>query len=128
MIPILAVLALFVVQTLLAPSLRYLAGPGVVARLTVAMGPRDTQPPESPLVGRAARALANLQEALPVFVTIALLHELHGTSAAIAPYAWGFFAARALYVPAYLSGVPGVRSVVWMASWVGLGGMIAGLG
>ena len=30
-----------------------------------------------------------------------------------------------LYVPAYLTGVPGVRSAVWVGSWVGLAMMLA---
>lgn len=129
--PILSVLALFVVQTLLAPSLRYLAGTdrgaGAPDRLRTALGPRDAPPPETPLSGRAARALANLQEALPVFLAVALLHELRGSGVAAAPWAFAFLAARVLYVPAYLSGVPGLRSAVWMSSWIGLGGMIAAL-
>ncbi|MEQ1571293.1 MAG: MAPEG family protein [Myxococcota bacterium] len=119
------VLALFVVQTLLAPSLRYLgAGPGVVDRLRVALGPRDTQPPETPLSSRAARALVNLQEALPVFLPVALLHVVHGTGDAAAGWAYAFLVARIVYVPAYLSGVPGLRSAVWSASWIGLGGLL----
>ena len=120
------VLVLFVLQTLLPPTLRYLAaGPGLSDRLSVALGPRDRQPPQTPMSSRAARALANLQEALPVFLTVALLHTFHGTGDAGAPWAYAFLAARVLYVPAYLSGVLGLRSAVWMGSWVGLAGLIA---
>lgn len=36
----------------------------------------------------------------------------------------GFFSARVVYVPAYLSGVPGLWSTAWVLGWVGLGGMI----
>lgn len=119
------VLALFVGQTLLSPTLRYLAaGPGIAARLRTALGPRDAPPPETPLSGRAARALANLQEALPVFLTAAVLHVVRGTGEAAAPWAFAFLAARVLYVPAYLSGVPGLRSAVWTTSWIGLSGLI----
>lgn len=126
--PIGAVLLLFVAQTLLSPSLRYLgAGPGVRERLRVALGPRDAPPPHTWSSARAERALVNLQEALPVFLTVALLHVQRGTGDAAAPWAWAFFAARVAYVPAYLSGVPGLRSGVWMLGWVGLGGMIAAL-
>lgn len=122
------VLVLFVAQTLLSPTLRYLAaGPGVGDRLRVALGPRDVQPPETPASSRAARALVNLQEALPVFLTVALLHVVRGTGDDAAPWAFGFLVARVLYVPAYLSGVPGVRSAVWSSSWVGLGGLIVSL-
>ena len=38
-----------------------------------------------------------------------------------------FFAAHTLYVPAYLAGVPGMRSLVWMGSRVGLAMMIVQL-
>jgi hypothetical protein len=84
---IFAVLGLYVAQTLLPPTIRYLlAGPGTFARLRVALGPRDDPPPLPVLGGRAERVL---------------------------------------YVPAYLSGVPGLRSAVWVASWVGLCLMLA---
>jgi uncharacterized MAPEG superfamily protein len=119
------VLALFVVQTLLSPTLRYLtAGPGVSERLWTALGPRDVQPPETPMSTRAARALANLQEALPVFLTFALLHVVRGSGDRAEVWAYAFLAARTVYVPAYLSGVPGLRSIVWSSSWIGLGGLI----
>jgi uncharacterized MAPEG superfamily protein len=122
------VLGLFVAQTLLAPTLRYLAaGPGVADRLWVALGPRDVQPPETPGSSRAARALVNLQEALPVFLTVALLHVVRGTGDAAAAWALAFLVARVLYVPAYLSGVRGLRSLVWSSGWVGLGGMFVAL-
>lgn len=126
---ILAVLGLFVAQTMLSPTIRYLlAGEGTVGRVISALGPRDEAPPLSPLGARAGRALANLQEALPVFLTVALLHVAHGSGEGTATLgAWWFLAARVLYVPAYLSGVPGLRSAMWMASWLGLGAMLASL-
>lgn len=123
---ILAFLALFVVQTLLPASFRYLlAGPGTPQRLKVALGPRDSQPAMPILGSRAERALSNLYEALPVFSTLALVHEFRGTADGLAVQgAWLFIALRALYVPAYLSGIPGLRSIVWMASWAGLAMML----
>ncbi len=133
MIPhLIAFLILFVLQTLLAPTISRLDNRTSLAeRFRVAIGPRDGQAPLSPLsplAGRAHRALVNLQEAMPVFLTLALLHEIHGASGGAVPEAARtgaliFLVARALYVPAYLSGVPGVRSVIWMGSWVGLGMM-----
>jgi len=126
---ILAVLALFVLQTILPASFRYLlAGPGTARRLHIALGPRDTQPPMPPIGARAERALGNLQEALPVFLTLALLHVFQGSEHALAIQgARVFLAARVLYVPAYLSGIFGLRSAVWVASWVGLGMMLVPL-
>jgi uncharacterized MAPEG superfamily protein len=126
---ILFVLGLFVIQTLLPASFRYLlAGPGTGSRLKIALGSRDTQPPLSTMGGRAERALANMHEALPVFLTLALLHVSLGSQNELAVQgAWIFLIARALYVPAYLAGVFGVRSTIWVLSWFGLGMMTAAL-
>lgn len=126
LVAILLVLGLFVLQTLLPATIRYLlAGPGAGQRLGVALGPRDQQPEMPALGGRAARALANLQEALPVFLTVALLHLIRGTASGTPTNgAMVFLICRAVYVPAYLSGVPGLRSAIWMASWVGLAMML----
>ena len=49
-------------------------------RLRVALGPRDEPPPQTAMGGRAERALNNLSEAMPVFLTLALLHLIEGTS------------------------------------------------
>ena len=65
---ILIVLGVFVVQTMLPASIRYLlTGEDVRARLRLALGPRDAPPPTTVLGARAERALANMHEALPVF-------------------------------------------------------------
>lgn len=126
---ILFVLGLFVIQTLLPASFRYLlAGPGTWPRLKIALGPRDTQPPLSTMGSRAERALANLHEALPVFLALALLYvNLDSQSGLATQGAWTFLIARLLYVPAYLAGVFGLRSTIWVVSWIGLGMMIAAL-
>jgi uncharacterized MAPEG superfamily protein len=126
--PILGLLALFVAQTLLPPCLRYLGHDASLgARLRLALGPRDLPPPEGPMAGRAARALANTQEALPVFLTLGLLHELRGSGEEAVGPAWLFLVARLLYVPAYLSGLPGLRSAVWAVAALGLVGMALAL-
>ena len=119
---ILGVLLLFVLQTLLPATIRYLlAGPGVGARLKIALGPRDSQPPLSIIGARAERALTNMYEALPVFLALALLLVVRGVNDGLAIQgAWLFLAARVLYVPAYLAGISGVRSVIWVASFAGL--------
>jgi uncharacterized MAPEG superfamily protein len=118
---ILLVLALFVLQTLLPARFRYLSGAGVGDKVAVALGPRDEPPPQSRLGGRAERALANMHEALPVFITLALLNLITHTAGAMAVNgAWVFLVARVLYVPAYLSGITGVRTLMWVVGWVGL--------
>ena len=52
------------------------AGPGALDGLKMALGPRDSPPP---MGMRAERALANMQEALPVFLGLAVLHIPRGT-------------------------------------------------
>jgi len=118
---ILLVLALFVVQTLLPNRFRARDGAGTQNPLAEALGPRDDQPPLTKTGGRASRALANIHEALPVFLALALLNLVAGTAGSLAVNgAWVFLVARVLYVPAYLGGIIGVRTVIWIASWVGL--------
>jgi uncharacterized MAPEG superfamily protein len=119
---ILLVLALFVVQTVLPNRFREPAPSGTPTTLSESpLGPRDHQRPLTVIGGRAERALANLQEALPVFLALALLNLILGTAAALAlTGAWVFFIARVLYVPAYLAGIPVIRTLIWVASWVGL--------
>jgi len=117
---ILLVLALFVLQTLLPNRFREPRAGGPGAKLAEALGPRDDQPPLTRIGGRAERALANMHEALPVFLTLALLNLILGTGAMATTGATVFFVARVLYVPAYLAGTPVVRTLIWIAGVVGL--------
>jgi uncharacterized MAPEG superfamily protein len=116
---ILLVLALFVLQTLLPNRFRERTASGG-SRLAEALGPRDDPPPLTRLGGRAARALANMQEALPVFLTLALLNLIMGTGDLAVTGATVFLVARVLYVAAYLAGVYGLRTLIWAAGIVGL--------
>jgi len=92
-------------------------------------GPRDTQmPPLSPLAGRFGRALANFLETFPFFAAAVLMAHLanrHGalTTWGVQLYFWG----RVAYVPAYLTGIPYLRSVIWTVSIVGIGCLLAAL-
>jgi uncharacterized MAPEG superfamily protein len=117
---ILLVLALFVVQTLLPNRFRDRPASSSGARLAEALGPRDDLPPLTRIGGRAERALANMHEALPVFLTLALLNLFLGTGALATTGATVFFVARLLYVPAYLAGVIAIRTLIWIGSVVGL--------
>jgi len=117
---ILLVLALFVLQTLLPNRFRDRGAAGSGARLAEALGPRDDLPPLTRVGGRAERALANMHEALPVFLTLALLNLILGTGAMATTGATVFLVARVLYVAAYLAGVIGIRTLIWIASVVGL--------
>jgi uncharacterized MAPEG superfamily protein len=117
---ILLVLALFVLQTLLPNRFRDRPAAGGGSMLAAALGPRDDQPPLTRIGGRAERALANMHEALPVFLTLALLNLILSTGDMATTGATVFLVARVLYVPAYLAGIVGVRTLIWIASVVGL--------
>jgi uncharacterized MAPEG superfamily protein len=118
---VLLVLALFVVQTLIPSRLREPPAAGAPAGLAQNLGPRDNLPPYTVKGGRAARALANMHEALPVFLALALLNLIVGSAAALAIMGgWIFLIARILYVPVYIAGIPGLRTLIWAAGWVGL--------
>lgn len=123
---ILAVLALFFVQTLLPSMAR--AATRAPEQLRFLRGNRDLRPEAPVMAARMERALRNMFEALPVFLGLALLAVVQGqtdgwalTGAAV------FFVARLLYVPAYGSGVVWLRSAVWSVGHAGLAMMVAGV-
>ncbi len=125
---VLLVLALFVLQTLLPNRFREAPAPGGESKVAENLGPRDHQRPLTVTGHRAARALANMHEALPVFIALALMNLIVAPQAALAVTgAWIFLAARIVYVFLYVGGVPYVRTIVWLVSWVGLVLMIVPL-
>ena len=125
---ILLVLALFVLQTLLPGRFREPFPEGGKGKLVENLGNRDHMRPLTVVGERAARALANMHEALPVFLALALLNMVVGTAAGMAVTgATLFLIARAVYVAIYVAGVPVLRTLVWAAGWVGLALMIAPL-
>jgi len=83
--------------------------------------PRDQEKPVSALTGRLDRAKWNFLETYPAFVALALALVMSGQASewgAVGAILW--FVARIVYLPLYAFGVPYVRSVVWLASVVGL--------
>lgn len=125
---ILAALGLWFVQNALPTAIRYISAKDRVAGVKDALGGRDA-PPSMPVLGaRAQRAHANLLEGLLFFLPLALLLEMKGLAEGLpATGALVWVVARVLYVPAYLTAVPGVRTVVWLISLVGLGMMTTAL-
>jgi uncharacterized MAPEG superfamily protein len=84
--------------------------------------PRDGgQKPTGVIAGRAERASANFRETYPAFLALCFGLAVTGD-----PSGWGFtaalvwFAARIVYLPVYLSGVPGLRSIVWLVALVAM--------
>lgn len=90
--------------------------------LTWNAGPRDEdQPPLGKLAGRAQRALDNYKETYPAFVGLALALVAVGRADGLgATGAWLWLAARVVYVPLYMFGVPWLRTAVFGVSVAGL--------
>ncbi len=85
-------------------------------------GPRDEPGPEVGVVtGRLQRAQANLYETLPLFAIAILIAHVAGREGSLTGWgAWLYFLGRIVYVPLYAAGIPYVRSMVWIASLIGL--------
>lgn len=120
---ILAVLLLFFVQTLLPPTIRYRAhaGEDLQDAIRENLGPRDERRPMPVKGQRAQRALVNLAEALPIFLALAILAVVLGADSTLALAGAGvFFVARVVYVPCYVLGTYGIRTLVWIVGHAGL--------
>lgn len=71
--------------------------------------------------GRIERAYFNLLETMPAFAALVLIVLYTGNANAMTAlgaqmYFWG----RVLYVPAYVAGIPYVRTLIWIVSVAGL--------
>lgn len=86
------------------------------------MGARDENlPPMNPLAGRLARAQANFMETLPIAIVALVGVVLAGrTSEWTAMGGWIWLGARIVYLPLYAAGVPVVRTIIFLASLVGI--------
>jgi uncharacterized MAPEG superfamily protein len=86
------------------------------------VGTRDNLPAMSVVAGRLDRAKNNLIESLPIFLALALLALINGRDTREVAHAGSaFLIARVIYVPAYMSGLPLLRSIVWLAALASLG-------
>ena len=118
---VLLVLALFVTQTLLPGFFRESVVPGESGKMAEYDRNHDNKRPLTVRGQRATRALANMHEALPVFLALALMNMIAGSAASLAcTGAIVFLIARVIYVPLYINGIPALRSTAWGISWIGL--------
>lgn len=79
------------------------------------MGARDEAKALKGAGGRLHRAFNNHIEGLVLFAVAVIVIELgQAGSEATAMAAWIYLGARVAYVPAYVSGIPGLRSGIWM--------------
>ncbi|HTK80090.1 MAG TPA: MAPEG family protein [Rhizomicrobium sp.] len=85
------------------------------------VGNRENLPALEGWAGRAQRAHRNMLESLIVFAALVLVAQFAGkTNAATALGAQLFFWARLAYAPAYVIGVPWLRTALWGISFAGL--------
>ncbi|MDW6022077.1 MAPEG family protein [Mesorhizobium sp. BAC0120] len=89
---------------------------------------RDEERRPNVLAGRLYRALKNLLETYPAFIALALALVVTGKAGgSAATGAWLWLAARVVYVLLYAAGVPVLRTLAWIVSFVGLLMMLARL-
>lgn len=82
-------------------------------------GNRDEPRQLTGLAGRLKRALDNHFEGLIMFTLAVVVVTLGGASSALTENcAWAYLVARILYIPAYASGVPYLRSGIWTVGFV----------
>ena len=119
---ILLVLGLYVVQIYLVSILCFSeSGLSNNEMVTVGMGSRDDTPSLTVRGSRAERALNNLKESMPIFLTLAVLAiVLEKDSGLALTSAAAFFVARVIYVPLYVKGIPFLRSGVWIVAFFSL--------
>jgi len=119
---ILLVLAVYMVQLFLQEISRFRFD------LWGIVGNRDNLPEMSVVAGRLNRAKNNMQEALPIFLALALVALINGgDTSKVAHAASIFLVARVVYVPAYVSGVLILRSFVWLVGVASLAMMALAL-
>ncbi|MEO1199452.1 MAG: MAPEG family protein [Pseudomonadota bacterium] len=91
------------------------AVPGVLQMgIGYAAGPRDEERLPTGIAGRLRRAYYNHLETVPLFAIAVIVLVITGkTSSTTVLTAQIYLAARILYVPAYASGLPWLRSLIW---------------
>jgi len=108
--------ALTLVQMLLA-----VGGATLQVGLPALAGNREGLAPCAGWAGRAQRAHHNMLENLVLFAALVLIAVVSGkTNATTLLGAQLFFWARLVYAGVYLAGIPWLRTLVWLASVVGL--------
>jgi uncharacterized MAPEG superfamily protein len=92
------------------------------------VGPRDTPVVLTGMAGRLERAFANFRETFPLFAAAVLVAYLGGRLGMLTAHgALLYVVARVVYIFLYAFGVPLVRSLVWLASLIGIGLILAAL-
>ena len=89
---------------------------------TYLFSPRDEKrESRSVIAGRLSRSVRNMLETYPAYIAIVVALVVTGKTGGLAATgAMLWLVARVLYVPIYAFGIPVVRTLVWLASIVGL--------
>jgi len=95
---------------------------GMAGRTPWAIGARDVPPPSyGKLFGRLDRAFMNFVETFAFFASAVLLAQVLGKHSMLSVRgAELYFWARVAYIPAYALGIPGLRTIIWIASFTGI--------
>lgn len=84
-------------------------------------GPRDDLPEPTIELARSRRALGNLQETLPIFLTLAILSIVLGEQGWLSIVgAVLYFIGRSIYVVCYIRGLSPWRSICFLISAIGI--------
>ena len=86
------------------------------------VGPRDEGwPALGKFGGRLERSWKNFIETFPLFaVAVLMVDAMHAGTATSALGAQVYIWARLIYVPVYVAGIAYLRTLVWIASFVGI--------
>lgn len=85
---------------------------------TKTLGPRDKPIELVGVAGRLKRAMDNHFEGLILFTIAVVVITLGEKSTGYTEIcAWVYLIARILYIPAYISGIPVLRSLIWAAGF-----------
>ena len=116
--------ALGLIQLLLA-ILASVGGRG----LPWAVGARDEGwPALGKFGGRLERSWKNFIETFPLFAAAVLMvNAMHATTAISVLGAQIYIWARLIYVPVYVAGIAYLRTLVWLASFIGILMVLAGI-
>ena len=86
----------------------------------IQMGPRDDLPEPTRELARSRRALANLQETLPIFLTLAFLSMVLGEQGWLSLVGGGvYLLARVGHVVCYMRGLSPWRSICFLFGLLG---------
>jgi uncharacterized MAPEG superfamily protein len=116
-------LKLLVWSTGLASIQMLVALLGAIAQvgLLPLVGNRENLPALAGWAGRAQRAHRNMLESLTIFAALVLVAQYAGKSNDVTAFgAQLFFWGRLAYAPAYIIGIPWLRTALWGVSFAGL--------